>query len=117
VEWGYKGYHFRPLGPESGLPRALAGSWRGTAPLSKGVRTEPNRQLPGSGRYSDYGGASPRFNFRPDRQPVWQRSKGYVSYDSTQPAVGADYPGGFQDFPATGYYSPQTIDGPQAGRW
>ena len=81
VEWGYKGYSFRPPGSGSGLPRALAGSWRGTTPLSKSVRTEPNRQLPGSGRYSDYGRASSRFNFRPDRQPVRQRSKGYGSYD------------------------------------
>ena len=117
VEWGYKGYSFRPMGPESGLSQAPAGPWRGTVPLSTGVRTEPNRQLPGAGRYSDYGHGSPRFSFRPDRQPVRQRSKGYGSYDPTQPAVGADYPTRFQDSPAAGYYAPQTVDGPQAGRW
>ncbi len=117
VEWGYKGYSFRPLGRTPALPQAPAGTRRGTTPLSTGARAEPNRQLPGAGWYSDYGRGSPRFNFRPVRPPVGQRSKGYDSYDPTQPALGADYPGGLQDVPPTGYYAPQTGDGPQAGRW
>ncbi len=117
VEWGYKGYNFRPLRAASGPLQAPARSRQGTRHLSTGVRTEPNHPLPGAGWYSDYGRGSPRFNFRPNRQPVRQPSKDYDSYNPTQPAVGADYPGTILDVPSTDYYAPRTVDGPQPDLW